>query len=81
MMKERSTMIERKIYAKRVLDYDIGHLVKSPCKGCESRHRFPKCMNNCDDLDRIQTVLARTISTSRAPAPWELHRLLLDRQD
>lgn len=71
-------MIDRKIYAKRVLDYEIGHLVKSPCKDCETRYRFPKCMTACADLDRIQTVLAQSISTARAYSLWESHKLLLE---
>lgn len=71
-------MIDRKIYAKRVLDYDIGHLVKSPCKDCETRYRFPRCIATCDALHQVQTVLARSISTARAYAPWESHRVLLE---
>jgi hypothetical protein len=70
-------MQQRKIYTKRLLDYEIGHLVKSPCRGCGQRPRFPKCMADCTALDRVQTILAQSISTSRAYALWEAHRLLL----
>jgi hypothetical protein len=71
-------MNERKTDIKRVLDYEIGHLIKSPCKNCPVQHRFPGCMGACGILDRIQTHLAQSISTTRAFAPWEAHKVLMD---
>ncbi|MDA8142338.1 MAG: hypothetical protein M0036_27135 [Desulfobacteraceae bacterium] len=71
-------MNERKYYAKRVLDYEIGHLIKSPCKGCPVRYQFPRCMSACAILDRIQTRLAQSISTTKVLAPWESHQVLLE---
>jgi hypothetical protein len=46
-------------------DFDIGYLVKSPCRECLDRHRFPGCMDGCVPLEKIHTVLANSISCSR----------------
>ncbi|MBW2516362.1 MAG: hypothetical protein JRE88_06230 [Deltaproteobacteria bacterium] len=45
-------------------DFNIGHLVKSPCKACPTRADFPGCMEECELLDQIQTVLSDSISSA-----------------
>ncbi len=45
-------------------DFDIGHLVKSPCKACSTREDFPGCMEECELLDKIQSVLSDSISSA-----------------
>ncbi len=48
------------------LDIEIGNLVKSPCKECEEhKKQFPRCIDVCKMLDKIQTVLAETRSCSK----------------
>jgi hypothetical protein len=44
------------------LDYDIGHLVKSPCRECRSYGMFPDCMDSCATLDRVRTALSNSLS-------------------
>lgn len=73
-------MNDRKKYHTRKLDYDIGHLVKSPCKTCTERHLFPGCIPKCDTLDRIQTRLARSISSTYTFSPMESYSLNLEKQ-
>gem|GEM_PF-1761477 len=46
-------------------DFEIGYLIGSPCKDCDIRERFPRCMQTCRPLDRIQTLLAEGVSCSR----------------
>ncbi len=46
-------------------DYDVGTLVKSPCKGCDTRPYFPECIDRCTLLDQIHTILSDTISCTR----------------
>ncbi|MDP2646867.1 MAG: hypothetical protein Q8P24_18175 [Desulfobacterales bacterium] len=46
-------------------DFEIGYLVKSPCKTCESRKIFPACMDSCRLIDGIHALLSHTISCSR----------------
>jgi len=52
-------------------DFDIGYLVKSPCRECLDRDLFPGCMDTCLPLDRIQGVLANSISCARSFAGVE----------
>ena len=46
-------------------DFEVGTLVKSPCRNCEHREKFPKCISGCERLDRIQSILAGTRSSAR----------------
>jgi len=52
-------------------DFDIGYLVKSPCKGCATRERFPDCMDECSILEQIQTALADSMSCANNFSPAE----------
>ena len=47
-------------------DFDVGYLVKSPCKECDQRFLFPECIEECDILDNIQTILAEVRSCSKS---------------
>jgi hypothetical protein len=44
-------------------DYDLGYLVKSPCRGCDSYPAFPDCMDRCVLLDRVQNALSDSLSS------------------
>ena len=46
-------------------DFEIGYLVKSPCRECEFRTQFPQCIDNCEAIDRIHDALSESISCSR----------------
>ncbi len=46
-------------------DFEIGYLVKSPCKDCDTIQCFPKCMDACDLLDEIHSILSEAISCTR----------------
>ncbi len=47
-------------------DFEIGYLIKSPCKECEKREDFPECMDDCNMLDKIHSILCESISCSRS---------------
>jgi len=51
---------------KHRFDFEIGYLVKSPCRDCKKRPEFPKCISKCIILDKIHTVLAGTISSVKS---------------
>ena len=62
-------------------DFDIGHLVKSPCKECNQREDFPGCMEDCEVLDQIQTVLSDSISCANnysVVEPFDVPSQVLD---
>lgn len=46
-------------------DFEIGHLIKSPCKGCTDRPAFPRCIDNCLKLDKLHNILSEAISCTR----------------
>lgn len=46
-------------------DFDVGYLVKSPCKNCKIRYKFPKCLEDCETIDRIHGALCGTISSTK----------------
>lgn len=56
-------------------DFDIGYLVKSPCRDCIDRDLFPTCIETCPPLDRIHTVMANSISCSRSHSSMESHAI------
>ena len=49
-----------------IFDFEIGYLIKSPCKECDTRQEFPGCLDDCSALDKIHEALSKVIScTSR----------------
>ncbi|MDM8540341.1 hypothetical protein QUF90_04570 [Desulfococcaceae bacterium HSG9] len=46
-------------------DFDIGYLIKSPCKDCIQRDGFPECADECEILDKIHAMMTECISSSR----------------
>jgi hypothetical protein len=46
-------------------DFEIGYLIKSPCKKCIHKETFPKCSNECELLDKIHTILCESVSCAR----------------
>jgi len=49
-------------------DFEIGYLIKSPCRDCPNRKRLPQCADQCSLLDKIRIILAQGIScTGRYP--------------
>ena len=46
-------------------DFDVGYLVKSPCRCCEKQKNLPQCAHACHLLDRVRGILADTISCAR----------------
>ena len=46
-----------------LFDFEIGYLTKSPCRKCKERSQSPQCHDQCLVLDKIQTFLARGISS------------------
>ena len=45
--------------------FEIGYLVKSPCRECLKRKKLPKCVNDCTILDKIQILLSESVSCTK----------------
>ena len=50
---------------KYKFDFEIGYLTESPCRECEKRKDFPDCIDDCNKLDKIHTILCEAISCSK----------------
>ena len=46
-------------------DFEVGYLVRSPCRVCEQINKLPTCSRSCSQLARVQTLLADSISCAR----------------
>ena len=42
-------------------DFNVGYLVKSPCRDCPMQDKLPDCIDKCEILDKIQTILSESI--------------------
>ena len=60
-------------FCENSFDFDIGYLVKSPCRDCTTRDNLPDCIQGCDILDKIQTVLADSIPSEASISPVETY--------
>ena len=56
-------------------DFDIGTLVKSPCRDCPSRANIPECVETCKLIDHVQRMLAAGISSTRTYSASEAYTL------
>ena len=54
-----------KQYYRHRFDFEIGCLAESPCRECNTREMFPRCIDECKMLDKIHTLLANAVSCSR----------------
>ncbi|MFH0729750.1 MAG: hypothetical protein V2B19_25835 [Pseudomonadota bacterium] len=46
-------------------DFEVGYLVKSPCRKCPRLAELPQCADSCRILDGIHSVLSRIVSCTR----------------
>ena len=60
-------------YPKSVFDFEIGYLIKSPCKACGFQDRLPQCADGCPTLDQLQSLLAHGVSCSRSFSAGEAY--------
>jgi len=63
LSKRKHEILKRPVFDDKSFDFDIGYLVKSPCKGCRGHVRFPECMEGCELLERVQSALSDSISS------------------
>jgi hypothetical protein len=58
-------MAKKTVYIYK-FDFEVGYLIKSPCKECNKRENFPKCAEDCIALDKIQTILSEVRSCTKS---------------
>ncbi len=63
---------------KHRFDFDVGYLVKSPCRDCENRPAFPDCWEQCEILDGIRETLRGAVSSTRGFSSLESFSIFLE---
>jgi hypothetical protein len=59
-------------------DFEVGWLVRSPCRDCREKSNLPRCADACATLDTIQRTLSKGISSSRDCALQESYTVAHD---
>jgi hypothetical protein len=67
--------MKEKFSENQNFDFDIGYLVKSPCRDCNTRKDLPDCIEGCEILDRIQAILADSIPSEVNFSPAEAYEI------
>ena len=70
--------MEQRLSENHNFDFDIGYLVKSPCRDCITKDSLPDCIKGCQILDQIQTVLADSIPSEASFSPVETYTVPTD---
>ena len=70
--------MDQRLSENHSFDFDIGYLVKSPCRDCGSRKVLPNCVEGCEILDQIQTVLADSIPSETSISPVDTYDVPAD---
>jgi hypothetical protein len=70
--------MDQRLSETNSFDFDIGYLVKSPCRDCVSREVLPTCVEGCEILDQIQTVLADSIPSETSISPVDTYDVPMD---
>jgi hypothetical protein len=65
--------MDQRLSENHSFDFEIGYLVKSPCRDCVSRQDLPTCVEGCEILDQIQTVLADSIPSETSISPVDTY--------
>ncbi len=65
--------MDQRLSETHSFDFDIGYLVKSPCRDCTSREALPTCIEGCKILDQTQTVLADSIPSETSISPVDTY--------
>ena len=71
-------MTERKRYRKSRFDFEIGYLIKSPCRECRQQDELPACTRTCERLDHVQSILAHSVLSTRSYSSLEAFAVHLE---
>lgn len=71
-------MADRKTYKPSRFDFDIGFLIKSPCRECWRKDQLPACSHACEQIDRVQTILAHSVLSTRSYSSLEAFAVHLE---
>ena len=67
--------MEQRLSETNSFDFDIGYLVKSPCRDCGTREDMPECIQGCEILGQIQAILAYSIPSEKSISELETYNV------
>ena len=70
--------MDQRLSENHSFDFEIGYLVKSPCRDCNTIDNLPNCIQGCQILDQIQSVLADSIPSERSISPVDTYDIPSD---
>ena len=78
-MRRKNTLTEESRFVSKtpIFDFDLGTLLESPCRTCETRSMLPYCQENCKLLAGIQTILADSINSGQSVLPVESYSVMV----
>lgn len=65
----------KKLFFQHRYDFEVGYLVKSPCRECENRPNLPECAETCPILDAIHEILIGCVPSSKNVSTLESYAL------
>ncbi len=65
--------MKRKRDITQLFDFDVGCLMKSPCRDCPMKDDLPQCMEECNLLNQIQALLSSGVSSTRDQTYYSVH--------
>jgi len=70
---KRDISMNRSPDTSQIFDFDVGYLMKSPCRGCPMKDDLPQCVKGCGLLKQIQVVLSSGVSSTRGQTYYTIH--------
>ena len=65
--------MEQRVTETNSFDFEIGYIVKSLCRDCVTREDLPECIQGCEILKQIQTILADSIPSQKSISGLETY--------
>ena len=65
--------MNRRLDISHLFDFEVGCLMKSPCRGCPMKEDLPQCVKGCGLLEQIQSFLSSGVSCTRGQMSYTIH--------
>jgi hypothetical protein len=61
--REKVDTVPERVEENYHFDFNVGYLVKSPCRDCQMQSCLPDCSESCEILSKIQSILADSVAS------------------
>ena len=70
--------MELRLSSPNNFECEIGYLIRSPCRDCDTRKDLPECIQDCELLAQIQTILAYSNPSEKSISTLETYDVPTD---